>query len=313
MEPKCPLCNLSSLLARRGTYKIWTLVECPDCALQFFWPLRHPGVSYYHSTYVACRDASSQAYPLAWYHRQFLEALPHDRPVGRTLLDVGCGPGMLLAKARDVGYQALGLDVNLAALQQAETIYGLRPDQLFRGTLEEWMGAHPEKKVEVITAFEVLEHLEDPARFLREVHTVLCPGGILALSVPNRERFFLRRERSDFPPHHLTRWSSVTLCGALQRSGFDILRVAQQPPTQGWAIQHLLDSFAFLNIWRVARANTATAVRQIPGAIEGIRGVNTFLRGITIGVLWLPALLLSGVAGMIRRPGFSLYVVARQR
>jgi len=309
----CPLCNRSVNLLVRETFRAWTLFECLGCGLQFFWPLRHPGASYYREIYVTLHDASRRGYPLGWNHRQFLGDPPHRPPAGQTLLDVGCGPGTFLAAAAGLGYQVLGIDWNPAALEQARALYRLQPDQLFCGTLEAWTAACSDRPVDVVTAFEVLEHLEDPAAFLRTVHGVLAPRGFVALSVPNRERLILRRERSDLPPHHLTRWNAAVLRRALDRAGFQVLQVAEQPVTLVGAIHHLLGGFRLPEIWQGLRAQAAARVQGAPGALGGLRGVNGLLRGLAWLVLGGPALLLVGYGTLARKPGWMLYVLAQRR
>ncbi len=292
---------------------MWTLVECLRCGLQFFDPLRHPGASYYFDTYSVFRDAARRFYAPGWNHRQFLAEPPHSVRHGHTLLDVGCGPGTFLAEARALGYQILGVDINAAALQQATTLHGLTPDQLFAGALEDWIATFPERRVDVVTAFEVLEHLEDPGGFLRAAHRALTTGGFLALSVPNRDRLLLRREWSDQPPHHLTRWSEGALCRALETHGFSVLRVATQSVTARGSIHHLLDGSALSQSWHAARARAAGAVAGFPGALTGIRVANGVLRALTYAAVGLPAILLTAYGRLRRRPGSMLYVLARAR
>ena len=55
----------------------------------------------------------------------------------------------------------------------------------------------------------MIEHVDDPLHFLCEALKPLRPGGKIIITMPNREKLFLDNfEPLDYPPHHMTRWSS---------------------------------------------------------------------------------------------------------
>ncbi len=144
-----------------------------------------------------------------------------ERPRGR-LLDVGCGAGYFLDAARLAGWQAQGVELSPAAAQVGRQDLGL---DIFRGTLDE--AAFPAGHFDVVTMFEVLEHLRRPGKALQEAQRILRPGGLLAIQVPNdlrsyRNQVFGRDNRWwIIPPLHLFYFSAASLSRWLVESGFE--------------------------------------------------------------------------------------------
>jgi len=135
-------------------------------------------------------------------------------PPGRVL-DIGCGEGTVLWGAQSLGHDVHGLDLSPSAVAIARTLLGT--DSVRVGTLE---NAHFDPATfDCVVALEVIEHLPNGRAFLRDVVSLLKPTGVLLLTTPNRRRLFaagkrllgLRQTPTDYPPHHLTRWSCPTL------------------------------------------------------------------------------------------------------
>jgi 2-polyprenyl-3-methyl-5-hydroxy-6-metoxy-1,4-benzoquinol methylase len=101
--------------------------------------------------------------------------------------------------------------------------------------LSGWEGAY-----DVITLWDVLEHLPEPRPHLEVIRRLLRPKGILALSTPNMEGLTLRllgkRSRVFSPHEHLVYYSKRTLTDLLKSCGFRILRVQ----TQGIYLHNLM-------------------------------------------------------------------------
>ena len=163
--------------------------------------------------------------PLEPGHKYFL-ADPL-APRGGELLDIGCGTGNFLAAARDRGYGVTGIELDRNAARFAKERLGLQ--RVFPLTISEFAGQHAGEQFDVVTFFEVLEHQAAPAEFLQKVKVCVRPGGMIALSVPNRERWLTGPDVLDYPPNHFLRWNAGALRQFLNAQGFEVLSIREQP------------------------------------------------------------------------------------
>lgn len=115
-------------------------------------------------------------------HWQFDEC--SRRPLERkTALDVGCGAGLLAEPLARLGARVTGLDASpelIAAARAHSAAMGLEIDYR-AGELEALTG-----QFDLVTCMEVIEHVANPANFVRSLSNRLAPGGLLILSTPNQ-------------------------------------------------------------------------------------------------------------------------------
>ena len=103
---------------------------------------------------------------------------------GRRALDVGCGAGLLCEPLARMGASVTGLDAapeNIAAARIHAGLSGLEID--YRAGSVEGLGS---ETFDLVTSLEVIEHVSDPAGFVRGLADALAPGGLLVISTPNR-------------------------------------------------------------------------------------------------------------------------------
>ena len=101
---------------------------------------------------------------------------------GKTALDVGCGAGLLAEPLRRLGARVTGIDASpevIAVARDHSTTVGLEIDYR-SGDLQQLEG-----QFDLITCMEVVEHVADPAAFIRALANRLAANGLLIMSTPN--------------------------------------------------------------------------------------------------------------------------------
>ncbi len=217
--PGCPSCG------QRSNHVIYTgcaikLRRCSVCDLVFTDPMAAVHPSYYQEHVVYAHktmpDAQEERAHLDSRRIAWFEALTQR---GSKMLDIGCGSGAFVACARDAGRDAYGIDFNDQEISLGKTAFHLDGFLMTGQVLsmpDEWSG------FDLITMFEVIEHLPNPKQVIQEVHRRLKNGGYLVLSCPNERRWQpAGRIFVDYPPHHLTRWTPQCLRRFLESSSFE--------------------------------------------------------------------------------------------
>ncbi|MGD1890235.1 MAG: class I SAM-dependent methyltransferase [Cyclobacteriaceae bacterium] len=115
-------------------------------------------------------------------------------PEDGTILDVGCGNGVISSALGEVGFQVRGIDVSEKTIETARLQCEL-PNVQFDCVSAEALKLE-QKKYDAIVCSEVLEHLDDPSPLLASLYEALSEDGILIVTVPNgngpREAFVTR-------------------------------------------------------------------------------------------------------------------------
>jgi 2-polyprenyl-3-methyl-5-hydroxy-6-metoxy-1,4-benzoquinol methylase len=134
------------------------------------------------------------------------------------LLDVGCGAGDLLLMARDLGWDAEGIDFDSEAVATARG-KGLTA---FAGQLSE--RCYPDESFDLVQMSHVIEHVPRPAELVRECYRLLRQNGSLIIWTPNSaslgHRFFGERWGNLDPPRHLQLWNPAGLKELVRTVGF---------------------------------------------------------------------------------------------
>jgi SAM-dependent methyltransferase len=228
----CPVCGEEQLHRVVERFSDGAFVECCGCAIHFarsrqtdlhayyrdIWSEGNLGCEPYSEKVAAARDPEKLEELLTTVPR-FRWATRQLRQLNRgaRVLDVGCGEGALLWAAQQMGFEPHGCDLAEPAVQLARAFAGGHNVHL--GTIGDL--PYPPRTFDALVALEVLEHLPDPRAFLDRAAALLKRNGTLLLTMPNRHRIFAVLKRAlgkahsstDYPPHHLTRWSA----GALRR------------------------------------------------------------------------------------------------
>lgn len=125
------------------------------------------------------------------FYAKYADTLKPARP-GARVLDIGCGVGQVVNRLTQAGYESYGVDVSQPNLERARKIS--ERCQLYDGKQLPF----PDNHFTSAGALNVLEHVDEPEAFIRELARVVEPGGRVLLSSPNFLRVLGFR---DYHPH----------------------------------------------------------------------------------------------------------------
>jgi len=241
----CPLCQNNSNVSSIKKYSNYDILYCADCQLQFSNPMRDPGGTFYEQcTLYEGRSGSIQLQiPSDDWRYQTCLKLCISKP-NQSLLDIGCGDGGFLALARSKGFDIFGIDIDDRAIHLAKNIRNL--ENVVSGEWEKIYKIKGWRDFDVITMFDLLEHVSSPISLVTTVFKLLRPDGIVCIAVPRLDRYpRVFDHEVDYPPHHFTLWTSDALSVLLNKVGFKEIRIIEKPLMANDILLHL--------IWRTER------------------------------------------------------------
>jgi SAM-dependent methyltransferase len=222
--------------------------ECQACGHRQL--TRYPSEVELLSLYVGARadhyveEVEGQ---MATSHATLAEIEKHVTP-GR-ILDLGCWVGFMLAAARDRGWETLGVEPSDFASHYAREELGLDVLQadLLSADLEP-------ASFDAIILGDVIEHLTDPLDALRHIATLLAPGGVLYMALPDSGSRLARLMGARWwsvIPTHIQYFSRESMRILLGRAGFVTLDIHTAPKT--FSVEYYL--------WRIGGYSPAWSQR----------------------------------------------------
>jgi 2-polyprenyl-3-methyl-5-hydroxy-6-metoxy-1,4-benzoquinol methylase len=224
----------------------WHLGRCGNCSLTYLNPMPffEPSAEFSEMSldfqYTRFQHNVTQA--LIEHDRRQMQAQLAlvSRLAGRTaragwFLDVGCGSGASVRAAADMGWNAVGIDIDPALVKLGRERFDadLRCTPLIGSGL-------PGGRFHFIRLRDVIEHLPNPYEVLVEVKRLLVPGGVVLIATPNEDalaarlRLLLggRRDRvaAVAPPHHVHGFTPRTLAMTLRRAELEALEIRTATP-----------------------------------------------------------------------------------
>jgi 2-polyprenyl-3-methyl-5-hydroxy-6-metoxy-1,4-benzoquinol methylase len=200
----CTLCNSAELGVLGREYQHAYLMRCQQCGLVF--GARIPAGDELSDPYSKYPRNTSIS-PLTI--KRYEELLAQFEPYRRTnkILDVGCGDGHFLEAAKKKGWNVYGTEYTSEACEPAR-VKGI---EMYAGLIQTFSST---KDFDVITSFEVLEHLTDPKDHVTAIAKLLRTGGLFYFTTPNfnslSRRWLGGKWKIIEYPEHLTYFTAQT-------------------------------------------------------------------------------------------------------
>jgi SAM-dependent methyltransferase len=264
ISESCPVCGTAGprLWVQgpdrlHGRAEDYTLLRCAACSL--VWLDRPPGPEEMHRHYT---DAYHKLISTAgsktdkrWKARK--SDLAQHKQSG-ALLDLGCSSGQFLASMQSDSWKLYGVEMSADCAKAAEARCGA---QVFVGNVLD--APFPPESFDVITCFDVLEHLFYPRKVMEKVSKWLKPGGIFFVQVPNIDsaeaRVFGTYWHGLELPRHLFHYSPESLRFLAESTGLQQLSLeSRRNPAVGTSLRYVWDD-----------AFRAVGIRRTPVAYRG--------------------------------------------
>jgi 2-polyprenyl-3-methyl-5-hydroxy-6-metoxy-1,4-benzoquinol methylase len=223
----------------RGTQQI---VKCAHCDLIYANPRLSPEevlegyASAADEIYVAAATGREATF------RRCVQLVEKYSPRGK-LLDVGCAAGFFVKAACDAGWDAVGVEPCQWLVDYGSSQLGVK---IVAAPLDR--ANFPDDYFDVVTIWDVLEHVPDPVGELREVFRVLRPGGLLMVNFPDVGTWQAKLARKNwwfFLSVHLTYFTKNTLRTMLTKVGFEDF--ITRPHFQTLQLGHLVKMLGLYN------------------------------------------------------------------
>lgn len=216
------------------------IVECESCGMRYESP-REPEQKL-EAQYEDVEDPvyeREQEGRIRTFSRTLDSLERHVRP--GKMLDVGCYLGLFLDVARARGWETHGVEPSAWAARRA----GEKRHQVVNAPLRR--ANLPAQSFDLVTLWDVIEHLHDPLGQLREIQRLLKPGGVFGLSTMDAGCLFAKLAGRRWPWYmrmHLYYFTRGTLTRMLQEAGFEVLEVETHKRVV--SLRYLLEKVAAL-------------------------------------------------------------------
>jgi 2-polyprenyl-3-methyl-5-hydroxy-6-metoxy-1,4-benzoquinol methylase len=179
------------------------------------------------------------------------------------ILDVGCAGGAFLLAAENLGLSAVGIEPNRWMSEYAQSHYGL---DVRAGTLSDYH--FNDAEFDVITLWDVIEHVPQPGSELHDIARILKPGGLLIINYPDYRSFparILGRKWPFWLSVHLTYYTPKTIRRHLSDIGFRVEAISPHWQTLelGYVLKRMTPYFSLARFPKAAAEKLGLAMLPI--------------------------------------------------
>jgi len=204
--------------------KITELVECNSCGFVFIPQYARQNVEYenYRDDDVLSAIRKGNNYVKFRRHKLRIELIKKFKKSGK-LYDVGVGWGHFLDTAGKLGFEVEGIEISSVMHHYAVNDLQL---PVIKGNFFE--AEIKKQNYDVVTLWDVLEHLENHSQILQKIHDMLKDDGILVIQVPQIDSRFAKFQKDKWPMlsiEHINYFSKKTIIQTLEQNGYKVLKM----------------------------------------------------------------------------------------
>ncbi len=220
LETLYEISNVQVLLKEAGASLVTTVQVCPKCGMVMLNPIADD--SFYETYYqnslrvTADNEGASRQEKRKEQH-EFCQSCIPDYERGGRVYDIGAHDGSLLSFFKADCWQVSGCDLSVKGNSFARKNYGIELD------LSDFLQCNqPEDSFEVVTIFQVLEHIIDPKSLLLKVRKMLKEKGVFILEIPNLDKPSSQNLANYFDFEHVNYFEVGSITNLLAAIGFSV-------------------------------------------------------------------------------------------
>lgn len=221
--PHCRLCGHHSPggFDELHRYAEFSVVECRNCSFCFVPSFYREKVSYkeYKDERVAAQVRAGNNWIKEQRHLLRFDLIRKYKP-GGSLFDIGSGWGHFLAAGKKLGYEVYGVE-----LANQPYLYSINELKLPVDRID-FLQMNEDRKFDILTMWDVLEHIDLPDKFIEKCSRLQYGGGYLIIQVPQIDSFIARRFKSKWKMislDHVNYFSRETMKKLLAQNGYEVV------------------------------------------------------------------------------------------
>ena len=221
---RCIVCNNREEKNFRVKYEKedYVIVECLECTFHFIPPAYRQHIDYteYKTTAVAQEMAKGDVWLKIQRNKLRYRLIRRYQKTGR-IYDIGCGFGHFLLTGRMLGYSVMGNELSKANFDFVKNL-GIPVEG------GDFLDVSEETQYDIMTLWDVLEHIDEGDRIIEKAARMLKPGGYVFIQVPQIDSIIARLLRGKWPAmglDHVNYFSRKTIRLLTERYGIELTRI----------------------------------------------------------------------------------------
>lgn len=219
----CKNCYSKNVALFLSVDKTYSLYKCDNCSIVFTFPQPKATKQVNQKIYDSKEELESRTANFAEEYKRAKQHILNFKRYKKSgkYLDVGCSYGIGLKAAKDLGFEVLGVEPTEKAVEYAKKHFKVK---VIQKTLEK--AKLKSNSFDIVSLYDVLEHIPNPNKFLREIRRILKPQGLIVIQSPNIESYAFTFLTTDWNwllvPNHLWHLSKNSTFWLLEKNEFHI-------------------------------------------------------------------------------------------
>ncbi len=226
----CLICDKKTIHKKYSNKNGHDIYKCKECGILKIHPLPKDNKDIYNKDYFSGashgfgyvdydKDKEAMKNVFVGYMNRIEGIL--NKKNNKSLLDIGAATGYFMKIAKDFDYEVYGIEVSFDASRKGIE-KGLN---IFNGTIEDFDNKN--KKFDIITMLDVIEHVDDPRILINKSKKMLTKNGLVVINTPDSGSLYARilgkKWHLIVPPEHIHYFNRDTISKLLDKEGLEVI------------------------------------------------------------------------------------------